>query len=88
MIRGRSRNVVVVNVVVVVIVGEEVHLGCVVEGWWGRVMIIVCRRAKVDLEGDCVDVVVGTKFPLVVVCVFGERVKNNRLVEEEAPNWI
>jgi len=57
--------------------------------------MIVWRTAKVDLEGDGVfgansgfHVVVGTKFPLGVVCVFSERVENNRLVEEEAPNWI
>lgn len=85
MIRGRSRSR--SRNVVVGVVGEEVHLGCVVEGWWGRVMI-VWRTAKVDLEGDGVHVVVGSKFPLGVVCVFRERIENNRLVEEEAPNWI
>jgi len=57
--------------------------------------MIVWRRAKVDLERDGVfgtnsgfHVVMRTRFPLGVVGVFRERVENNRLVEEEAPNWI
>lgn len=60
--------------------------------------MIVWRTSKADLKGDGVifgiascgiHVVVETMFFPLVVCVFSwERVENNWLVEEEAPNWI
>lgn len=82
-----------------VAVGEEVHFGSEIVKRWRRGMVDLegyisgwrrRRRGFVGVHDVVVGVVVmWTKlFPLGVVSVFRERVENNWLMEEEAPNWI